>query len=201
MNNRDVYSQVSFVKTVTSLGACPQFRNSDGKAWPEIAVAGRSNVGKSSLLNTLFGRKQLVKTSATPGKTRALNYFNASDQLLFVDLPGYGYARAAQKEQEQWAQLIDSYLHQREELSLILLLLDLRRDPTTQDRMLIEWCQAMQKPLLVVFTKADKIARTKRERAARMVASKLKLGENYVVTSVKESIGRSQLIGAIAKRT
>jgi len=128
---------------------------------PQIAVAGHSNVGKSSLMNALFGRKGLVKTSKSPGCTRLLNLFDVDDQLLVVDLPGYGYARAPKKEQKRWINMIESYLVNAD-LKLVLMLLDIRHGPKDSDLQLIEWFNESGIRWLPVATKADKLSGNKR---------------------------------------
>jgi len=128
---------------------------------PQIAVAGHSNVGKSSLMNALFGRNGLVKTSKSPGCTRLLNLFDVDDQLLVVDLPGYGYARAPKKEQKRWISMIESYLVNAD-LKLVLLLLDIRHGPKDSDLQLIEWLNEGGIRWLPVATKADKLSGNKR---------------------------------------
>ncbi|RLL50080.1 YihA family ribosome biogenesis GTP-binding protein [Mariprofundus sp. EBB-1] len=128
---------------------------------PQIAVAGHSNVGKSSLMNALFGRNGLVKTSKSPGCTRLLNLFDVDDQLLVVDLPGYGYARAPKKEQKRWINMIESYLVNAD-LKLVLLLLDIRHGPKDSDLQLIEWLNEGGIRWLPVATKADKLSGNKR---------------------------------------
>jgi len=141
---------------------------------PQVAVAGHSNVGKSSLLNTLFGRKGLVKTSKSPGCTRLLNLFEVDGHLMVVDLPGYGYARAPKKEQQRWAQLIESYLTSPTVAQLVLVLLDIRHGPKGTDLQLIEWLNAAGLRWLPVATKADKL--TGNERAKRLKEMKKALG-------------------------
>lgn len=122
---------------------------------PEIAFAGRSNVGKSSLLNCLLNRKALAKTSRTPGKTRTLNYYIVNRELYLVDLPGYGYARRSHSEREQWAKLVNAYIQDRTPLKGIVQLVDARHDPTADDLEMLEWLNQSRKPFLVVATKAD----------------------------------------------
>lgn len=122
----------------------------------EIAVVGRSNVGKSSLLNHLFQKKGLVKTSATPGKTQLINFFD-TEKYQFVDLPGYGYARVPQKIREEWGPMIEGYFKKRASLKLILLLIDIRRVPDEEDFAMLEYVQAAGKPVIVIFTKTDKL--------------------------------------------
>ncbi len=126
---------------------------------PQVAVAGRSNVGKSSLLNKLWNRKGLAKVSGTPGKTRSLNFFRIDDTFYFVDLPGYGYAKVAKSVKATWGSLIEQYLTTGQELAGLLLLLDSRRDPTDEDRQLINWLVDRRLPVLAVITKADKVGR------------------------------------------
>ena len=123
----------------------------------EIAFAGRSNVGKSSLLNRLINRRNLAHTSSTPGKTRAINFYNVSDRYLLVDLPGYGYAKVSKTERESWRRVIESYLTEREQLSLVVSLVDSRHEATNLDHDLLEWLEAIERPHVVVLTKCDKI--------------------------------------------
>ncbi len=129
--------------------------------YPEIAFAGRSNVGKSSLMNRLTGRKHLVKTSSRPGKTRGLNYFLINESLYFVDLPGYGFARIPKKEQAGWQELITEYLLQRKSLHMVVVIIDLRHPLKKMDRDLIDWLQFRKIRLLPVYTKADKLSKNK----------------------------------------
>lgn len=130
---------------------------------PEIAFAGRSNVGKSSLLNRLLNRRQLAGTSKTPGKTRTLNYYRVNGALHFVDLPGYGYAKRGLQERRQWAELINGYLDTRTSLRGILHLMDARHDPTAGDVELAAWLMQFDRPFLVVATKADKLPGSRRK--------------------------------------
>ena len=126
---------------------------------PEIAFAGRSNVGKSTLINSLLNRKKLVKTSATPGKTQLINFFKVNDQFYFVDLPGYGYAKVPESVRRKWQNLVDAYLSERETLRNVVLIIDCRHNPTVQDRQLLEWLEYYQRPSLIVASKIDKLKR------------------------------------------
>jgi GTP-binding protein len=139
---------------VTSVGHLSQV---PAEVLPEIAFAGRSNVGKSSLLNRLLNRKNLAKTSNAPGKTRTLNYYRVNRTFYLVDLPGYGYARRSQEEHRRWAGLINDYLEKRESLQGVVQLLDARHDPTALDLDMLQWLLYVQKPFLVVATKTDKL--------------------------------------------
>ncbi len=126
---------------------------------PEIAFAGRSNVGKSTLINSLLNRKKLVKTSSTPGKTQLINFFKINDQFYFVDLPGYGYAKVPESVRRKWQNLVEAYLSERETLRNVVLIIDCRHNPTVQDRQLLEWLEYYQRPSLIVASKIDKLKR------------------------------------------
>jgi GTP-binding protein len=141
---------------------------------PQVAVAGHSNVGKSSLLNALFGRRNLVKTSKSPGCTRLLNLFDVDDKILIVDLPGYGFARAPKKEQARWAALIEGYLTHPPGPGLVLMLLDIRHGPKDSDLQLIDWLNAEGLRWQPVATKSDKLTGNKRTR--RLYEMKQALG-------------------------
>ena len=134
---------------------------------PEIALAGRSNVGKSSLINTLLRTKSIAKTSSTPGKTQRINFFLVDDSVYLVDLPGYGYATAPKEERMKWSEGIDDYLNESKMLRLVLLLIDIRRHPSQEDLALAEWATAKKIPLLVLFTKRDKLTDAEGEKNVR----------------------------------
>jgi len=135
---------------------------------PEIAFAGRSNVGKSSLINTLVNRKHLVKTSSTPGRTRLLNFFVINESFAFVDLPGYGYARVPDAVKKQWGPMIETYLSTRTSLKGVVLITDIRRIPGDEDLSVIEWLKYYGIPKILVLTKADKLSKT--QQIARQIA-------------------------------
>ncbi len=128
-------------------------------ALPEIAFAGRSNVGKSSLINTLLNRKKLARTSNTPGRTQEINFFRVNDRLNFVDLPGYGYAKVPETIRKKWGPMVETYLRERQTLRLVVLILDIRREPSEEDRQLIDWLRFYRLRCLVVLTKLDKVSR------------------------------------------
>ncbi len=140
---------------------------------PEIALAGRSNVGKSSLLNRLMGRKSLARISRTPGKTRELNLYLIDRTFIIVDLPGYGFAKVPPSMKERWAKLIEGYLHEREELAGIVHLVDVRHPPTADDVQMHEWIKHFRVPALIAATKADKITRSKRATAQKTIKDAL----------------------------
>jgi len=127
---------------------------------PEIAVVGRSNVGKSSIINFLLNRKNLARVGEIPGKTRQINFFNAENKLLLVDLPGYGYAKVSKEEKKKWQENVEAYLLGRPQLSLIIMVLDIRHKPTEDDKLMYNWICTMGKPHVVLANKSDKISRS-----------------------------------------
>ena len=135
------------------LTSFPEFRSKHGELLPEIAIAGRSNVGKSSLINHLLNHKNLARVSSLPGKTQTINFFNIDDTLIMADLPGYGFAKRSKTLQEEWAVGIDLYLKNRPSLKLLLLLIDSRRLPAEEELTLILWAEHYQKPILIILTK------------------------------------------------
>jgi GTP-binding protein len=164
---------------------------------PEVAFLGRSNVGKSSLLNRLVARKQLARTSRTPGKTRLLHFYRVEHpgrELLLVDLPGYGYAKTAKSERASWKRLIEGYLQGREALRAAVLLQDLRRDPSQDETLLLDWLSEREIPALVALTKIDKLKPNKRAARLSTVSSGLPLQADWVVpTSARTGAGIDEL--------
>jgi GTP-binding protein len=156
--------KVTASEYITSIAALKQLPRT---GLPEIAFAGRSNVGKSSLINSLLGRKRLAQTSSTPGKTRLLNFFLINRRFYFVDLPGYGYARVSKELRKRWHTLVEPYLQRRETLRGVIQLMDSRHEPSEQDRELVAWLDHHHIPLLVVMTKADKLSRSRAQTALR----------------------------------
>ncbi len=177
--------------------AVPRQFPSDSK--PQIAFAGRSNVGKSSIINTLLHRKNLVKTSSTPGKTQLINFFIINTQFYFVDLPGYGYARVPQAVTDAWAPMIEGYLKNSPALRAVVVLLDVRRTPDERDTRLLEWLRQYDIPAICALTKADKLNRQESELARRDVLERLKLSD-LLITSAKGGQGIKELWGEISKR-
>ena len=157
-------TRVSFVKGVVRLEDLPRARI------PEIALSGRSNVGKSSLLNRLAGLHALARVSRTPGKTREINFYSVADRFHLVDLPGYGYARVPDAAKKKWGPLVESYLETREQLAGVVQLLDLRHGPTDLDRAMIEWLETKKRPILLAGTKQDKLGRQERRTALEALA-------------------------------
>lgn len=150
---------------------------------PEIVLAGRSNVGKSTFINTMVKRKKLARTSSKPGKTRTLNFFNIEKELFFVDVPGYGYAKVSDAEQEKWGAMMNEYFATREELVLGVLLIDFRHEPTTLDIQMYNFFKHFDIPVLVVATKADKIKGAKHNKHVSMLKKKIDLDpEDKLIT-------------------
>ncbi len=192
------FFQAKFIKTAIYARDYPIIRNVSGHLLPEVAVAGRSNVGKSSLLNHLFQTKQLVKVSSTPGKTQALNFFNLNDEIAFADLPGYGYAAVPLKVKKQWGPMVQTYLQERKTLKLILFLLDIRRLPNEDDRQFVEWVVYHQKAMILVLTKTDKVDPNERKINTQRILEELQIDHlHYVHYSTTKNRGRQELIHMI----
>ncbi len=136
---------------------------------PEIAFAGKSNVGKSSLINVLVERKSLARTSSEPGKTQTINFYNVNDTLYLTDLPGYGFAKAPEAEKRRWGEMIERYLHASQQLRAVFLLIDIRHDPSENDRQMYEWMVYQGFPPILIATKADKIKRSQLQKQIRTI--------------------------------
>lgn len=166
---------------------------------PEIALAGRSNVGKSSFINTLLGRKNLARTSSKPGKTQQLNFYNIDDKLRFVDVPGYGYAKVSKTERAKWGKMIEEYLTSRDNLRAVVSLVDMRHDPTADDIQMYEFLKYYEIPVIVVATKADKIPRGKWNKHESMIKKKLgfESSDRFIVFSSETRHGYDEAWQAI----
>ncbi len=162
---------------------------------PEIAFVGRSNVGKSSLINTLVSRKNLAKTSNTPGRTQLINFFIVNESISFVDLPGYGFAKVSQFVKKDWGDMIEAYLRERQNLALVIFILDIRRDPSQDDLSLRDWLQYYRIPYLYVLTKTDKLSNNQvigRQRIIERSLAAVKHNE-IILFSAKTQKGKEQL--------
>lgn len=162
---------------------------------PEIAMAGRSNVGKSSLINMMINRKGLAKTSSTPGKTQTINFYDLDGKMRLVDLPGYGYARVSKDKKSGWGKIIESYLVNRPNLMEVFLLVDLRHDPSEDDRLMYEWIRTFGYKGVVIATKADKIKNSQLQLRKKALREKLGMGEDdvVIVTSADSRKGKYDL--------
>lgn len=165
---------------------------------PEIAIVGRSNVGKSSLINAIF-KRSIAKVSATPGKTRLINFFLLNDDIYFVDLPGYGFAAVSHKEKQNWKRMIEDYLLNRENLNLIIMLVDTRYPPTNLDILMKEWLESFEKPYIVVGTKIDKLNQSEKAKAEKVIRETLDLSKDVPVylVSAKEGTNIDKLTSDI----
>ncbi len=161
----------------------------------EIAFAGKSNVGKSSLINALVNRKALARTSSTPGKTQTINFYTINDIMYLVDLPGYGYAKVSEKEKEQWGKLIERYLNTSKQLRAVFLLIDIRHEPSANDRMMYEWIVAQGYQPIIIATKLDKLKRSQVQKHVKMVKDGLKLlpGTTVIPFSSETKQGREEI--------
>jgi GTP-binding protein len=165
---------------------------------PEIAFAGRSNVGKSSLINTLLGRKHLVKTSSTPGRTQLINFFSINDDVGFVDIPGYGYAKVPASVKKGWGMMIERYLSARKNLKGVVLILDIRRIPGPEDMTFTDWLDHYNIPFIRVLTKADKLSKAQQIKQQRIIADSLLLTINdFILFSAKSGAGKNEVWEAI----
>ena len=173
-----------------------EIRDRHGKALSEVVIAGRSNVGKSSLINHLLRHKDLARTSSKPGKTTTLNYFKIDDQLILVDLPGYGYAARSQADVLKWSENIDNYFTHRKSLRLILLLVDARRDLIEEDIEIIKWALHHQKPLLLIFTKSDTLSKQEKIEMEKKIAS-FQPTVTSIYYSIKDGKSRDLLISKV----
>lgn len=162
------FQQTKFVKSAPSLTECPPI------SLPEICFAGRSNVGKSSFINALINRKNLARTSNVPGKTQLINYYNIDDEIYFVDLPGYGFAKVPESVRKQWGEDMRTYLMERESLKLILHLVDARHKPTQLDEDFIYWMAVNEKPFCIILSKSDKLSHNKQMQSKARIKRILK---------------------------
>ena len=161
----------------------------------EFAFAGKSNVGKSSLINGLMNRKSLARTSAQPGKTQTINFYNINDALYFVDLPGYGYARANEEIKAKWGKMIENYLHQSKQLKAVFLLIDIRHEPSGNDKLMYDWILKQGFQPIIIATKLDKINRSQIQKQVKLIRDGLKVVKNTIVIpfSAQTRQGREEI--------
>lgn len=166
---------------------------------PELAFAGKSNVGKSSLINALMNRKSYARTSAQPGKTQTINFYNINEAMYFVDLPGYGYAKVNQAVKEKWGHMIERYLRQSKQIKAVFLLIDIRHEPSANDRSMYEWIVYQGYQPIIIATKSDKISRSQLPRHVKMIRTALGAGKDTVVIpfSALSKQGREEIYQVI----
>lgn len=164
---------------------------------PEVAFCGRSNVGKSSLINTLLGRKRLAATSSSPGKTRTIDFYVINRRFFLVDLPGYGFAKVSKQMKKKWRELIEGYLEKREQLNVVVMLVDIRHDPTEDDQLMYQWLKFNGIPTIIAATKSDKLSRGRSLENIKKIKEKLNLkeeeGDILISFSAKNGEGRAAL--------
>lgn len=186
------------IKSASFVTSLAQYHENAPINLPQLAVVGKSNVGKSSLINALCNRKKLCKTSATPGKTRLINVFLINDQFHLVDLPGYGFAKVDKKEKERWGAMMDHYFQDSSLLMHVLLLVDIRHDPTQDDVAMAQYFRQMDIPFTVVATKADKISRGARMKQLAPICRQILVQPwEVIVSSSEDNTGRDQLLELI----
>lgn len=170
---------------------------------PEVAFAGKSNVGKSSLINALMNRKSYARTSAQPGKTQTINFYNINEALYYVDLPGYGYAKVSKAEQEKWGKMIEKYLNQSKQLKQVFLLIDIRHDPSANDKNMYEWIKYHGYQPVIIATKLDKINRSQIQKQVKAIRTGLGVGQDVKIIpfSSETKQGREELWDYIEKIT
>ena len=184
--------QIKSAEFEISLGKSSKFFNT---SLSEIAFVGRSNVGKSSLINYLSNRKSLARTSRTPGRTRLINYFKINNEFYFVDLPGYGFAQGNKQEQNEWKRLIENYLEKSKQLKLVCILLDIRREVSDLDMKMISYMYSYGLPFIVIITKADKIAKSKQKPMAKNIAMQIGIGaDDIFVCSSELQTGKEEIL-------
>lgn len=172
-----------------------------GQGMPEIAMAGKSNVGKSSLINSLARNSRLARTSSEPGKTRLINFYSVNQELLLVDLPGYGFAKASKNEKQKWGDMIEGYLERSENLRHVLQLVDIRHEPTADDIMMVNYLRHYSIPFTVVATKADKLSKAQRSRNIPVICRKLVVQPWEIIQySSEDGTGRDRLLALINEK-
>lgn len=187
-----IIKKAKFLLSQSKFGGFPQ------QGMPEIAMAGKSNVGKSSLINSLTRHSKLARTSSEPGKTRLINYYSINEEFLLVDLPGYGFARAPKSEQEKWSQMIEGYLTGSQQLRHVFHLVDIRHAPTKEDQMMTEYLRHYDIPFTVIATKADKLSKAQRSRSIPVICRTLVVQPWEIMTYSSEDLtGRDALLDKI----
>ena len=188
------------IKSVNLETVCGVTSKLPDNKMPEVAFAGKSNVGKSSLINALMNRKSYARTSAQPGKTQTINFYNINGELYFVDLPGYGYAKASKTEVEKWGRMIEKYLHTSKQLKCVFLLIDIRHEPGANDKMMYDWVCANGFTPVIIATKLDKIKRSQIDKQVKLIRDTLRAkGITIVPFSATSKQGREEIYEIIDK--
>ena len=183
------------IKNVSLETVCGITSKLPENVYPEVAFAGKSNVGKSSLINALMNRKSLARTSSQPGKTQTINYYNINNEMYFVDLPGYGYAKANEKVKAQWGKMIEDYLHKSKQLKCVFLLIDIRHEPGNNDVIMYDWIKRHGYQPIIIATKLDKINRSQIQKHLKMIRTKLQADKDTIMIpfSAPSKQGREEI--------
>lgn len=160
--------------------------------WPHFALAGRSNVGKSSFINKMLNRKNLARTSSKPGKTQTLNFYNINDIFYFVDVPGYGFAKVSKKDREAWGKMIETYLTTSENLRAVIQIIDIRHKPTEDDKLMYNFCKHYEIPVIIIATKADKIPKGKWDKHLKVIKETLNIDPNDPIVIFSSETGKGK---------
>ncbi len=192
------FKKARFIKTAIFPKDFPTLKDDSGNELSEIVVAGRSNVGKSSLLNHLFQSKGLVKTSSTPGKTQAINFFITDDRLIFVDLPGYGFAKVPLSVKKEWGPMVQNYFKNRNTIKIIFFLFDIRRIPNKEDLEFLDWVAFHNYAMVLILTKVDKVNQKEKRDCTNRILDAFQAGNlHYIHYSVLKNQGRMELMAII----
>lgn len=186
------------IKSAEFISSCVEKKAYPKQPFPEIAFAGRSNVGKSTLMNRLLNRNSLVKVSATPGKTQTINFFLVNGGFHFVDLPGYGFAKVPETIKAKWKNMIETYLSQRENLAGVVLLLDIRRSPVEEDLLMKNWLDTWQIPTLIVATKSDKLKAVEKAKSLAAIKEAFQIAEIISFSKLTDE-GKAEIWKALSK--
>ena len=191
------------IKNVSLETVCGITSKLPDNPYPEVAFAGKSNVGKSSLINALMNRKSLARTSAQPGKTQTINFYNINNELYFVDLPGYGYAKVSKETKEKWGSMIERYLKKSGQLKAVFLLIDIRHEPSANDVSMYDWIVSNGYDPIIIATKLDKINRSQIDKNVKVIRNKLKVrpGTQVIPFSALSKQGRDEIYEVIDRLT
>lgn len=183
------------IKNVALENVCGITSKLPDNKYPEVAFAGKSNVGKSSLINALMNRKSLARTSAQPGKTQTINFYNVNDRIYFVDLPGYGYARASEEVKAKWGKMIEDYLHKSRQLKVVFLLIDIRHKPGENDCIMYDWILRQGYEPVIIATKLDKIKRSQIDKQKKLIREALGASKETIIIpfSAETKQGREEI--------
>ena len=183
------------IKNVALENVCGITSKLPDNKYPEVAFAGKSNVGKSSLINALMNRKSLARTSAQPGKTQTINFYNVNDSIYFVDLPGYGYARASEEVKAKWGKMIEDYLHKSRQLKVVFLLIDIRHKPGENDCIMYDWILRQGYEPVIIATKLDKIKRSQIDKQKKLIRETLGASKETIIIpfSAETKQGREEI--------